>query len=100
MEQALVQPYNACSILPNGQRAACQTDRALVNVGMLLLERGNGVELGSRVSTEVDPRMARDEGGWGGGGWMGGQGGFATHQRRRQRRWRRQQHASAALAAC
>lgn len=65
--------FDRCKALPGSERTACQIDKALVNLGALFLEKVEG-----RVSTEVDPRVANDTGGWV-GGWvlarMGGQGG-------------------------
>ena len=47
--------YDACAALPPAERTACQVDKALANVGALMLENVSG-----RVSTEVDPRAAND----------------------------------------
>lgn len=52
--------YEQCRSAPSASaRASCALDKALANVGALLLGAG-GVE--GRVATEVDPRLARDTG--------------------------------------
>ena len=49
--------YDKCTALTGGDKTACQIDKALVNLGALFLEKVEG-----RVSTEVDPKVARDTG--------------------------------------
>ena len=55
IERAVV--YHPCTSLTGPERAACQFDKALANVGALFAKQVDG-----RVSTEVDPRLAHDEG--------------------------------------
>ena len=55
VERALV--YDKCAGLASAERAACQLDKALVNVAALFASQVDG-----RVSTEVDPRTAFDTG--------------------------------------
>jgi transaldolase len=47
--------YDRCSLLTGADKTACQMDKALVNVGAMMLENVSG-----RVSTELDPRLAHD----------------------------------------
>jgi transaldolase len=53
VERALV--YDKCAALGGDAKAACQLDKALVNVAAIFAQQVEG-----RVSTEVDPRTAFD----------------------------------------
>jgi len=55
VERALV--YDKCARLSGDAKAACQLDKALVNVAAIFAGQVEG-----RVSTEVDPRTAFDTG--------------------------------------
>ena len=51
--------YDKCAALEAGNaRLACELDKALANVGTLFAQQVQG-----RVSTEVDPRLAYNQGG-------------------------------------
>ena len=58
IERALL--YDICATIEDpAERAGCELDKALVNIGSLLLKQVAG---DGRVSTEVDPRLAYNSG--------------------------------------
>lgn len=58
IERALL--YDVCAAVEDpSERAGCELDKALVNIGSLLLQQVAG---DGRVSTEVDPRLAYNTG--------------------------------------
>ena len=58
IERALL--YDVCATIEDpAERAGCELDKALVNIGSLLLKQVAG---DGRVSTEVDPRLAYNSG--------------------------------------
>ncbi|KIY99632.1 transaldolase [Monoraphidium neglectum] len=48
--------YDKCLQLQGAERASCQLDKALANVGSMLAQQVEG-----RVATELDPRLAHDK---------------------------------------
>jgi transaldolase len=49
--------FDGCRAVEGAERAQCQLDKALVNVGALMAQ-----EVSGRVCTEVEPRFAHSTG--------------------------------------